>query len=307
MEEWSELRRKNVLVILDGLDEMSVRQDPATTRSNLEKIGSLLEFLEGLPVLITSRPQFFSSASDRERFYDRLRRPHVFRMGQPGRRDTVAHLRAYADSLDLAAKLNKIKELYDPIGLAGKVLFLEMIKKTLPELPEDHFDELVLYETYVRGSLQRKIELLRDPGSTMNDAELRDQLEKLLEKIAVAIHVSGEGSVDLREFISGYGGAAQLLWRASQVDALDADNDDASVRIGSRSLLRRVDQASSPDGEQGWVVDFFHRSMKEYFVAKALQRALNAHDPFAAARELFDQDADTARDRRLLQAPRRRG
>ena len=52
----------------------------------------------------------------------------------------MAHLRAYANSLALAAKLNKIKELYDPIGLAGKVLFLEMIKDTLPELPEDRFD-----------------------------------------------------------------------------------------------------------------------------------------------------------------------
>ena len=111
MEEWAELRRRNILVILDGLDEMSVRQDPATTRSNLDKIGSLLEELDGLPVLVTSRPHFFSSGPDRERFYDRLRRPHVFRMGQPDRRDTVAHLRAYAESLDLAPKLNKIKEL----------------------------------------------------------------------------------------------------------------------------------------------------------------------------------------------------
>src|SRR5581483_3986377 len=96
MADWAELRRGNVLVVLDGLDEMSVRQDPATTRANLDKIGSLLEMLEGLPVLVTSRPHFFASNADRERFYDRLRRPHVFRIVQPDRRDTVAHLRAYA-------------------------------------------------------------------------------------------------------------------------------------------------------------------------------------------------------------------
>ena len=164
MADWAELRRGNVLVILDGLDEMSVRQDPATTRANLDNIGSLLELLEGLPVLVTSRPHFFASGTDRERFYDRLRRPHIFRMGQPDRRDTVAHLRAYADSLDLAPKLNKIKGLYDPIGLAGKVLFLEMIKKTLPELPEDHFDELVLYETYVRGVAEQEDRAAPRPG-----------------------------------------------------------------------------------------------------------------------------------------------
>jgi len=284
MADWAELRRGNVLVVLDGLDEMSVRQDPATTRANLDKIGSLLEMLEGLPVLVTSRPHFFASNADRERFYDRLRRPHVFRMGQPDRRDTVAHLRAYADSLDLAPKLDKIENFYDPIGLAGKVLFLEMIKKTLPELPEDHFDELVLYETYVQGSLSRKIELLRDPSSDMPDAHLLDRLEKLLEKIAVAIHVGGEGSVDLREFAAHWGGAAQLLWDASQLDQAEgSSDDDARARIGSRSLLRRV----SPENEDRWLVDFFHRSMKEYFVAKALRRALNSPDAFAATRELL--------------------
>jgi len=284
MADWAELRRGNVLVVLDGLDEMSVRQDPATTRANLDKIGSLLELLEGLPVLVTSRPHFFASNADRERFYDRLRRPHIFRMGQPDRRDTVAHLRAYADSLDLAPKLNKIEDLYDPIGLAGKVLFLEMIKKTLPELPEDRFDELVLYETYVRGALSRKIELLRDPGSAMHDADLLDGLEKLLEKIAVAIHVSGEGSVDLREFAGHWGGAAQLLWHASQLDQAEgSSDDDAGARIGSRSLLRRV----SPENDDRWLVDFFHRSMKEYFVAKAFRRALNSPDAFAATRELL--------------------
>ena len=61
MADWAELRRGNVLVVLDGLDEMSVRQDPGTTRANLDKIESLLELLEGLPVLVTSRPHFFAS------------------------------------------------------------------------------------------------------------------------------------------------------------------------------------------------------------------------------------------------------
>jgi type I restriction enzyme M protein len=283
MEDWAELRRGQILVVLDGLDEMSVRLDPATTRANLDKIGPLLELLEGLPVLVTSRPHFFASDTDRERFYDRLRRPHVFRMAQPDPRDTKAHLRAYANSLDLEPKLNKIENLYDPIGLAGKVLFLEMIKKTLPDLPEDHFDELVLYETYVKNALDRKIDLIRDPDSAINDADLLDRLKELLEKIAVAIHVSGEGSVDLREFAAQWGGAAQLLWRASQLGREASSDDDASARIGSRSLLRRV----SAENDDRWLVDFFHRSMKEYFVAKAFRRALNSPDAFATTRELL--------------------
>jgi Pentapeptide repeats (8 copies) len=158
-----------------------------------------------------------------------------------------------------------------------------MIKKTLPDLPEDHFDELVLYETYVKNALDRKIDLIRDPGSTKEDADLLDGLEELLEKIAVAIHVSGEGNVDLQEFTAQWGGAAQLLWRASQLDGESSSHDDARARIGSRSLLRRV----SAENDDRWLVDFFHRSMKEYFVAKALRRALNSPDAFAATRELL--------------------
>lgn len=287
MEEWPELMRLKILVVLDGLDEISVRQDPVTTRANLDKIGSLFELLEDVPVLVTSRPHFFASVPDRERFYDRLRRPHVFWMGQPDRRETVAHLRAFADTPALAQKLNKIKELYDPIGLAGKVLFLEMIKVTLPDLPEDRFDEIVLYETYVDRSLRRKIQLLREVAAPVHDSELLADLKILLEKIAVAIHISGEGSVDLRQFVADAGGAARLLWRASESEDLHVGaNEDATARIGGRSLLRRLsDPVSGSDG--GWIVDFFHRSMKEYFTAKALQRALNFDDPFVATRRLL--------------------
>ena len=287
IDEWPELTRRKVLIILDGLDEMSVRQDPAATRADLDKVGALLEMLEGIPVLVTSRPHFFSSAPDRERFYDRLRRPHVFWMGQPDRRETVANLRTYANTPALAGKLNRIKELYDPIGLAGKVLFLEMIKATLPDLPEDRFDEIVLYETYVDRSLRRKIQLLREASSPVHDSELLDELKVLLEKIAIAIHVSGEGSVDLRQFLAEAGGAAKMLWRASESEELYVGaEEDATARIGGRSLLRRI-SAQDESGDKGWLVDFFHRSMKEYFTAKALQRSLNSADPFAVTRKLL--------------------
>ena len=43
----------------------------------------------------------------------------------------------------------------------------------------------------------------------------------------------------------------------------------------------------SPETEDRWLVDFFHRSMKEYFVAKAFRRALNSPDAYATTRELL--------------------
>jgi len=289
--EWSiVVQQWNVLVVLDGMDEMSVPQDISTTRINFEKVSDLLEELAGIPVLVTSRPNFFGSERDRERFYDRLRRPVVFQLMQPDRVETVAHLRKYAEAHDLGSKLDRIKELYDPIGLAGKVLFLEMIKATLPDLPEDRFDERILYETYVDKSFRRKVELLRDPDSALTDAELFDQLVRLLEQVAAAIHSGGEGTVDLRKFLNEAGGAATVLWKAAEApdDGSVTREEDAAARVGGRSLLRRL-RGPEEDNEGTWLVDFFHRSMKEYFVARAIVRALGTDDPFAATRALLKE------------------
>lgn len=293
LAEWTSLTQQwNVLVVLDGMDEMSVSLDIDTTRANFAKVSDLLDQLDGLPVLVTTRPNFFGSDRDRERFYDRLRRPVTYQLTQPERRETVAHLRGYANTHELGAKLERIKELYDPIGLAGKVLFLEMIKTTLPDLPEDRFNERILYETYIDRSFLRKVELLRDPEDALTDAELFEQLTELLERVAIAIHTRGEGVVDLREFLADAGGATALLWKSAERPD-DAAEEDAARRVGGRSLLRRLPQMSEEQtasaGEAEWRVDFFHRSMKEYFVARALVRALSADDAFAATRSLLKE------------------
>jgi hypothetical protein len=286
--EWQSLNAEwRVLVVLDGMDEMSVPQDLETTRANFDKVSDLLEELSGISVLVTSRPNFFGSERDRERFYDRLRRPAVFQLSQPSRQETIDHLRMYAETNALGGKLDRIKELYDPIGLAGKVLFLEMIKATLPDLPEDRFDERILYETYIENSFRRKVELLRDPDATLTDSELFDHLVGLLERVAVAVHSAGEGTVDLRHFLDDAGGAAHLLWKsATSANDDETHEDDAATRIGGRSMLRRL-RTSGGDNEGEWLVDFFHRSMKEYFVARAISRALVAEDAFGETRSLL--------------------
>ncbi|WP_313408153.1 pentapeptide repeat-containing protein [Aeromicrobium sp.] len=283
--DWTRLSQQwRVLVVLDGMDEMSVPQDPSTVRENFRKVDDLLRELSGVSVLVTTRPSFFISDRDRQKMLDRLRHPTEFQLAQPDRRETVNHLREFAGAHQLGPKLDRIKELYDPVGLAGKVLFLEMIKTTLPDLPEDRFDERILYETYVEQSFRRKPELLRDPSDSLTDDELFSQALQLLEKIAVAIHSRGEALVDLRDFLQDEGGAAQLLWRSAENPEL---NSDATVRVGGRSLLRRVRRSNHAETEDRWLVDFFHRSMKEYFVARAVVRALAHPRAFEATRALM--------------------
>ena len=86
----------------------------------------------------------------------------------------------------MSEKFDRIRRLYDPIGLAGKPLFLQMIKETLPNLPDDYFDEIVLYETSVRDSLRRKAGLLENQRTDTLQSETIEGMMELLESVAVA-------------------------------------------------------------------------------------------------------------------------
>ena len=175
-------------------------------------------------------------------------------------------------------KFERIRRLYDPIGLAGKPLFLQMIKETLPNLPDDHFDEFVLYEASVRDSLERKAEMLEDEDM------LTLQKEAIQGMIGAARGAGGRTAryrrraVDLRTFGADNLDIARVLWKMSE--------DDAGP---SRPRTRGPASVSGPcssrypkrTGAEAWPVTFCHRSMAEYFVAQALVRALRHDHPVA--------------------------
>lgn len=151
-----------------------------------------------------------------------------------------------------------------------------MIKDTLPSLPEDHFDEVVLYEQYVRDSLKRKASDLQ-PERRLSEDSLVQNLTAILEELAVRLHTSRTDYINLREFDTGRReGLAEILWEMSGASAnKSADSTpDARSRVGIRSLLKPV-AGIDPDR---WPVDFFHRSMREFFVARALVRAITSQN-----------------------------
>lgn len=287
MVDYYELvRSSGVVVILDGIDEMSVRQDGRAITENLGKLRDLLNHLADVPVLMTSRPHFFESSSQRDRFYDRLRRPVVYRLGQPDRGEALDHLYEHARATGHVEKLVRLNGLRDPIALSRKMLFLQMIKTSLPDLPDDHFSEVVLYNTYIDGALRRKIELLEDPQARLSHEQQIRALKSLLEDIAVVVHQ--EGHADLRSFAGTSPGIATILWELAKHSVQTDDysvEDDAAARVGMRSLLRKV--SDDEDGE--WRVDFFHRSLKEFFVAQAIVRGLTANDGSASLRALLSR------------------
>ena len=157
-----------------------------------------------------------------------------------------------------------------------------MIKETLPDLPDDYFDEIVLYDTSVRDSLKRKAEMLQDENLHTLQSEAIQGMIELLESVAVELLTNGGEPVDLRTFGTGSLDIARVLWKMTEEDARTEQTEDARARLGMRSLLKPFPRQEESDA---WPVTFCHRSMSEYFVAQAILRALRHHHQ--KARELL--------------------
>ncbi|MCG5446115.1 pentapeptide repeat-containing protein [Micromonospora sp. NIE79] len=112
---------------------------------------------------------------------------------------------------------------------------------------------------------------------------------KILEDIAVELQQANQPYIHLRDYSTTSGNSlAAMLWKMrddpSPAAPPDGAEDDATARIGVRALLKAV-TAPGADPEK-WPVDFFHRSMREYFFARALARRLEREDHDQARRIL---------------------
>lgn len=258
------------LVILDGFDEMSVDLDPATITKNIKALLGCLDEFNDCKVLVTSRTHFFHNRKDAQRLLTRTGSAPIYYLAPIGRRQVVGNVAESIVDHDRQELLRQLETMNDPIGLASKPLFLEMLKQVLgaKDLPGD-LDIVKLYERYIDLSLNRKQDLLDDPDLSLPRAEIIRNLKKLLGRIAVQLQRSGNDYVLLRELVAEFRRPfAQLLWNLSGVDTL---SEDAQSRVGARSLLGRV---LRPELEEEWPVDFCHRSMREYFVAVQLCEAI---------------------------------
>ena len=279
--DWRTVTKQvGTLVILDGFDEMSADLSPAVITANLRDIRSCLTEFSGSRVLVTSRQRVLDGSRDWKRTLDRLGHPQIMRIASGPRRQRVQYLEQFATDDASVRVLASLRSLYDPIGLAAKPLFLEMIKETLRDLPDDTFSETILYDTYINKSLRTKWELLADPGDELTSDELIENLMEILEDVAVRLQETNGGYLYLRDYQDNHRGKiAELLWKMRDQPVprepfpLDAQ-DDAANRVGIRSLLKVV---PAPNSER-WPVDFFHRSMREYFVARSIVRSLTTDE-----------------------------
>ena len=205
LADWRTLSEQvRTLVILDGFDEMSADLSPAAITANLRDIRSCLTEFSGSKVLVTSRQRVLDGSRDWKRTLDRLGHPQIMRIASGPRRQRVQYLEQFATDDASVRVLASLRSLYDPIGLAAKPLFLEMIKETLRDLPDDTFSETILYDTYINKSLRTKWELLADPGDELTSDELIENLTEILEDVAVRLQETN-GAVPLPARLSRQG------------------------------------------------------------------------------------------------------
>lgn len=263
---WQELGKvARRVVMLDGFDEMSSELDPETLTQNIKALLECAEELEGCKILITSRTHFFQNKKDAQRLLSRLGNPPTYHLAPIPRKRALENLfQTFPDHNARQELLRRIESMNDPIGLAGKPLFLEMLKEVLrsPNLSQD-LDVVTLYEQYIDQSLRRKPELLDDPKLQVQRKEIFDNLRDILGEIATELQRTGQPHVNLNRIeFPERKPFAELLWHLSDGEGL---NEDAKSRVGARSLLARVVKPETED--EGWPVDFCHRSMREYFVS----------------------------------------
>ena len=246
LSEWNDLKYSNynILAILDGFDEISKKLDPKTV---LENIDYLIDCFEnefpGMKLLITSRKHFFENQKNKDKLSKRIGNPQLLHMAPIDRRTTLSHLEEYAKQKNLKGKLNKLKDCHDPIGLASKPLFLEMVKSSLKKLPENEFSERILYETYIQNALERKFEYLDHEEKNTDPEIIIANMTKILGEVALALHESPEEFVYLSE-VNGATELKQHLWDMSFEDYLTSEDEKARVAV--RSLLKRVELNIEP-------------------------------------------------------------
>lgn len=277
LRDWNDIRNKRVLVILDGFDEMSTCIGDKNINNNLKELVALYHFFAGMKVLITSRKHFLYHALNKEYLLERLDSPEIVQLASFSRKEATDYLEAVAEKAGVKRQMNQIKHTKDVVGLAAKPLFLQMVRDTmLSGRKISEWNTITLYESYISNCIDRKFEYQLESPELHLRVKTKQNLLHILEDLAWVIQESNGESISIEQFRQ-YTSEEQidkLLWNLSNSD--EDTLSDAKNCISIRSLLKL-------NSEQ---LEFCHRSMREYFVARGLARNL-CSDGYEKAKEFL--------------------
>ncbi len=276
MNSWDTIKvNHNLLIILDGFDEMSIQLDQDSLNKTLNNlINCIKRHFHNDKIIITSRKPFFQEHFQNNSWlYEKLNYPEIHQIAPISYKKKISYLEKNISKYD-RAKLNKLKELHDPLGLASKALFLQMVKETISDLPEDNINEVTIYENYINKTIRRKETLIEKSELQQPISSLIENLKEILEIASCKLYTEEKEYVYLSQIVekSEEKCLAKILWDISEVST--KENDDAIARLAVRSLLSPVEVKQCKEINLLWPVRFCHRSMREYFFARWIYKAL---------------------------------
>ena len=260
-------------IMLDGLDEMSLDMSDSSVLDNLIRLEHSLTQFAGCKVLVTSRKMDGHTDCVRNRILEALHQPLVLHMAPITLEDRLAFLERMANTPERRSRLEKIRTTHDLIGLAAKPLFLNMIEAQLDNKKIHTMDMVDIYQDYAEQTLARSYEYhLELERNHTPPAAVRSRMFLMLERLALCMQELGADRISLQEFKAkiGQDDLAQELWDRVGPSSQEV-SEDADRRFTGRTLLK-CDHAE-PEKRC-----FFHRSMKEFFVACGVIRTLCQRD-----------------------------
>lgn len=260
------LKSLNVVLVLDGFDEIANKTDYSIKSDVLRDISEFVE--DKTKVILTCRPSYFQNAEEYEQLFDDTQ---IFY--EPGDKPplkfietTIAELtpfqvQAYICTYEEEIKrrditfndiVNAISRTHDLTDLSKRPFLLYMILRTLPELleevkdnPETKINAARLYEQYTDTWIKRE--------ERRNKTLIKSRDKELFcKELAFELYLSNSLSLSYRQFPNTIKKYFSQSVRVTDIDYFSHDIQNCSFLTSDRT------------GE----FQFIHKSFMEYFVAE---------------------------------------
>lgn len=263
-------RRYHVLVCLDGLDEMTAEMDSQTQLLNMKRLISCCDELKDVRILITSRTQCFESYNVKDMLRERIGEFDVWKLAQISKEEAKQYLCAVVRERTGGQEEIDMQESSGWLSLAGKPLFVEMMRELWEDDVPVGMSENEIYDRYIHKCLRRKFQ----EGYNRNDrwVKVEDTIRRIrqaLGQIAVRMQEKRRERLDIKEMESFLDmPLVKILWEEDTED--ERTSEDARNRFSMRSLFKK---------EAGGEISFAHRSIREYFMGMYLLELLEKDLP----------------------------
>lgn len=236
-EDFLELKRRyHVLVCLDGLDEMTAEMDSRTQLRNVKRLISCCDELKDVRILITSRTQCFESPNVKDMLRERLGEFEVWKLSPIPPEEAKQYLHAVFRESTGGQGESVIQEGPGWLTLAGKPLFIEMMRELWEDDVPVDMSENEIYDRYIYKSLQRKFQEGYDRGDRwVKEKDAIRRIRQALRQLAVRMQEKKRERLDIREIEAFLDmPVAKILWEEDTED--ESISEDARNRFSMRSF-----------------------------------------------------------------------